>query len=151
MYKMTIYPGVLFCFFLQKGKVWFLGPLGVKRDKKCPKNATSHSLSQELYIIWSSFIAHMCKMIISAGVFLFFSKCSFSVLFRGRGGRINDKKMVQNDKNVCPSRSLSQEPYVWSSYDQEPIWSSFMVHIITLRMIFPISGTHMIFIYGAHV
>ena len=65
-------------------------------------------------------------MTISAGVFLFFSKCSFSVLFRRRGGRINDKKIVQNDKNVCLSRSLSQEPYV--------IWSSFMVHMCKMKI-----------------
>ena len=41
----------------------------VQNDKKlCPL----HSISQERYIIGLSFMAHMCKMIISAGFFSFF-------------------------------------------------------------------------------
>ena len=47
----------------------------VQNDKKlCPL----HSLSQEQYIIGLSFMAHMCKMIISAG---FFSSFFFFLFF----------------------------------------------------------------------
>ena len=46
-------------------------------------------------------MVHMCKMIISPGVFFIW-------------------KMVQNDKKFSLSSSISQEPYI--------IWYSFMVH-----------------------
>ena len=60
----------------------------VQNDKKlCPL----HSLSQEQYIIGLSFMAHMCKMIISAGFFssfffffFFFLKFSFFGLSVGK-------------------------------------------------------------------
>ena len=54
----------------------------VQNDKKlCPL----HSISQERYIIGLSFMAHMCKMIISAGFFsFFFLKFSFFGLSVGK-------------------------------------------------------------------
>ena len=124
-----------------------------------------HSISQESYIIWSSFVVHKSKMIIPPGVFflifqnfdflllggskgkkwpimiknsvrhalylrnhtsyecefcytcvkwwylqMFFSFCSeliFRVVWRVKG-----QKMMQKDKKLCLSQSISQYPYL---------------------------------------
>ena len=90
----------------------------VKGQKKVQNNikfCSSCSISQESYIIWLSFMLHMCKMI-SPVVFFNFKILIFQVI-RGLKGQ----KMVQNDKNLCLSHLIFQEPYI--------IWSSFMVHI----------------------
>ena len=81
--------------------------------KFCP----SHSVSQELYIIWLSFMVDICKMVISPGVFFYFFKILIFRLHRG----VKGQKMVQNDKKFCLLRSISQEPYI--------IWLSFMVQM----------------------
>ena len=86
----------------------------VQNDKKL---CLSCSISQESYIIWLLFMAHMCKMIISPGMVFIFSK----FWFFGLVGSKRTKKKVQNDKKFCPSHSISQEPYI--------IWLSFMVHM----------------------
>ena len=63
-------------------------------------------ISQEPYIIWSSFMIHMCKRIISPGVF-YISK--FWFLLAGKG-----QKFAKNGKKLCLSHSLSQESYlIW--------------------------------------
>ena len=86
----------------------------VQNDNKiCP----SRSISQEPYIIWLSFVVHMCKMIISLGVFFIFSKYLFFVLLGGLKG----KKWSKMTKKICLSGSISQEPYI--------IWLSFMVQM----------------------
>ena len=65
----------------------------VQIDKKfCP----SCSISPELYIIWLSFIVHLCKMVISPGVFFSFSKFWFFRLVKG----VKGQKTVQNDKKI---------------------------------------------------
>ena len=52
----------------------------VQNNKKfCP----SCSISQEPYIIWLSFMVHMCKIIIYPGVFSFFKKFWFFELLAG--------------------------------------------------------------------
>ena len=51
-------------------------------------------ISQDPYIIWLSFMVHLCKMIISSGAFFIFSK------------------MTQNDKKFCLSCLIYQEPYI---------------------------------------
>ena len=61
-------------------------------------------------------MVHICKMIISPGFFSFFQNFNFLVV-----SEVKVQKMVQNDKNVCQSRSISQEPYI--------IWLSFMLHM----------------------
>ena len=51
------------------------------KGKKCPKmtRKLSHSISQELYLIWLWFLVHVCKMMISPAIFfLFFQKSDFS-------------------------------------------------------------------------
>ena len=76
------------------------------------------SISQEPCIIWLSFVVHMCKMMISPGVFFFhFLKILIFLVVSG----VKGQKMALNDKNVCPSHSISHEPYL--------IWLWFLVHI----------------------
>ena len=48
---------------------------GKKRPKMTLKKL-SHSVSQELYLIWLWFLVHMCKMMISPAIFF----CSFKIL-----------------------------------------------------------------------
>ena len=54
----------------------FLSCYGRKRAKNSPKwqKILSHSISQQTYIIWLSFVVHKCKMIIFPGSFFIFSK-----------------------------------------------------------------------------
>ena len=56
-------------------------------------------------------------MIISSGVFFIFFKILIFWIHRG----VKGQKTVQNDKKLCLSRSISQEPYI--------IWLSFMVQM----------------------
>ena len=64
----------------------------VQNDKKlCP----SRSVSQEPYIIWLSFMLHLCKLIISPGNFFIFSKFWFFGLL----GRWKGKKWSKMTKN----------------------------------------------------
>ena len=170
---MIISPEVFFFF----SKFWFLGYRGVKGQKtvqNVKKFCLLHSISQEPYVIWLSYMVHIRKMIISSGVFIVFSKFWFSGSIRG----VKGQKMVQNDKKLCLLCSISLEPYI--------IWLSFMVQmckmIISPGVFFNvkilvfqvvkglkgqkmslndenfslapyISGTiyHIIFIYGTHV
>ena len=113
--KMITSPGIFFIF----SKFWFSGLLGGKRAKTVQngkKFCLSHSISQEWYIIWLSFMVHKCKMIMSPGIFFIFSKFWFSGLLGGKRA-----KMVQNGKKLSLWCSISQKPYI--------IWLSFMVHI----------------------
>ena len=69
-----ISPGI-FLFFL---KCLFLGQdMGVKGQKIVQNEKKqlhpSHAISQEQYSIWSLFLVHLCKMIVSPGVFYNFS------------------------------------------------------------------------------
>ena len=74
--KMIISPGVFFIF----SKFWFFVLLEGSKDKKWPKMTknfvlcTSYLRSQKPFIMWSWFIVHICKRIISLGVFYIFSK-----------------------------------------------------------------------------
>ena len=94
----------------------FLVVSGVKEQKVAwndKKLCLLCSISQELYIIWSSFVVDKCKMIICPGVFLIFSKFWFPGLLEGSRGK--------NGPKPCPLHFISQEPWI--------IWSWFMVHI----------------------
>ena len=99
--KTIISPGI-FHFF----KIFIFRVVSVEKmiqnDKKfCP----SRSISQEPYIIWFSCMVHVCKIVISPGVFFILPKFLF---FRW----VNRKNRDQNDKKFCPLRSISQEPYI---------------------------------------
>ena len=79
--KMIISPG----FFRFFKILIFCYVRGVKWQKMVQINikfCLSCSISQELYIIWLSFMVHICKMIISPGTFLIFSKFWFSGLLK---------------------------------------------------------------------
>ena len=108
------------CFFKNFLKIFIFwvhrqvkGQKMVQNDKKF---CSLHSISQEPYLIWFSFMVEMCKMIISPGVFFNFKILIFQVV-KGLKGH----KMAQSEKKFCLSHLVLQEPYV--------IWSSFMVHM----------------------
>ena len=61
-----------------------------QNDKKL---CLAHSISQEPYIIWFSFLIHLCKMMVRPGIFSFFK----IMIFRAVRG-VKEQKMVQNDK-----------------------------------------------------
>ena len=71
----------------------------------------SHSITQEIYIIWSWFLVQTFKMMASPDAFFIFSKV---------WGGLKGKKMAQKNKKFCLSHSVSQEPYL--------IWLWFLVH-----------------------
>ena len=73
------------------------------------------------------FLLHLCKMMISPGVFFIFVKFWFFRLL-GRGG-VKGQKMTQNEKWLHASRTISQ--------DQYSIWSWFLVHLCKV-MISPV-------------
>ena len=115
--KMILSPEVFFIFFnimifsvVRRVKVQ-------KMNQNDKKFYPSCSISQEPCIIWMSFMVHLCKMIISRGVFLIFFKIMICWVIRW----VKGQKMNQNDKKFYPSCSISQEPYI--------IWLSFMVHV----------------------
>ena len=67
-------------------KFEFPGCQGVKRQKLAKNDkqfCASCLLFQEPYIIWSLFMVHICKRIISPGIFFIFSKYRFSGSLRG--------------------------------------------------------------------
>ena len=61
-------------------------------------------------------MVHMCKMIISPGIFFQF----FKILIFWIGWGVKGQKAIQNDKKFCPLCSVSQESYI--------LCLSFMVH-----------------------
>ena len=70
----------------------------IKRAENGPKwqkICLLHSISQEPYIIWLSFVVDKCKMIISPGTFFIFSKFWFFVLLGGWKGK-KRPKMTRN-------------------------------------------------------
>ena len=76
----------------------FLGCWGSKRAKNGPKwqkFCPSYFISQEPYIIWLSFMLHLCKMAISPGFFLFFQNLDFLGCLEDKRAK-NDSKMTKN-------------------------------------------------------
>ena len=100
---------MLFSFFL---KFSFFGLLVGWKGKKTPKMTKKICLlqliSQESYIIWLSFMVHLCKTISLEFFFIFSKFWFFGLLRRVRGWR---GKRAKN--------SISQESYI--------IWFLFMV------------------------
>ena len=127
-----IFPDVFFIFFFSVFLVFLIFSFfellgGGKRAKNGPrwqKICLLQLISQETYdrhlwhtIIWSSFMGHLCKMMISPGVFFIFSKFWFFGLLKGGWGvgrGVKGQKMVQNDKKFCLMCSISQESYIIS-------------------------------------
>ena len=98
-------------FFFLFSKILIFLVIGEKGKKWPKKFCLSHSISQEPYIIWSSFMKNKCKMIISPCYFFhFFKILVFLVVLTAKG-----QKMAQNEKILCPSLVISQEPsIIWS-------------------------------------
>ena len=95
---------------------WVVGRVkGQKMVQNEKKLCLSRSISQESYIIWFSFMVHICKMVLSTGIFFHFSKILIFRVIRG----VKVQKIVRNDKKFSLSRSISQETYI--------IWSSFVL------------------------
>ena len=90
---------------------------GQKIVQNYKKFCRSCSISQEPHI-WLSFMVHICKMIISPGVFLVvFQNFDFLGCQEGWKG----KKMPKMTIFFCLSGLIFQELYI--------IWSSYMVHM----------------------
>ena len=87
------------CSFFIFSKLWFFGLLGDKRAKNSPKwqKILLCSISQETYIVWSSFVVCKFKIIISSGVFFHFFKILIFQVVR----RVEGQKMAQNEKKLC--------------------------------------------------
>ena len=100
-------------FFSVFSKFWFFGLLGGKSTKMVQKLCLPHFISQEPYIIWFSFMLHICKMIIPPGIFFYFH--FFKTLIFWVVSGVKGQKIVQNDKKFCPSHT----PYLGNhtSYD----------------------------------
>ena len=82
MCKMIMSPGVFSVF--QNFNFWVVS--GVKEQKMAKNNikfCLSCFISQELNIIWLSFMVLMCKIIISPGFIVIFSECWFFGLLGG--------------------------------------------------------------------
>ena len=111
------YLRVFFSFFLNfdfPGCKWVKGQTIAQNDKKF---CLSRSISQEPYIIWSSFVVHKCKVIISSGNFFsFFQNFGFLGCWEGQRAK-HGPKMTKN----CPLHFVSKEPYI--------LWSWFLVHM----------------------
>ena len=88
-----------------------------KKRSRMTKSCLLRSISQELYIIWLSFMVEMGKMIISPGV-----KILIFQVFQGLNGQI----IGQNDKYFCLLHLIFQEPYIiW--YDLH-VWYTCIIH-----------------------
>ena len=120
--KMIISLGVFFQFFKILIFQVVRGVKGQKMVQNDKKFCLSRFISQEPYIIWQSFMVHLCKMIIYPGVFFHF----FQILIFWAVSGVKGQNMVQNDKKFCPSHSISQEPYI--------IWLSFMLDMCKMMI-----------------
>ena len=92
-------------------------PLGVEGQKTVQndkKLCLLHSISQEPFIIWLSFMVQMCKMIISPGVFFSFKVLIFGVV-RGLKGHKKWPKMTKI--SVCCTlyfrNHISYDLHLW--------------------------------------
>ena len=80
-------------FFPFFSKLWFSGLLKEQKWPKMKKNCSSHSVSQEPYIIWLWFLAHICKMMISPTLFIVFSRFWFFGFLGGKRAK-NDPQLL---------------------------------------------------------
>ena len=76
-----------------------------------------HFISLKPYIIWLSFMVHLCKMMMSPGVVVIFKKIVIFWLVRG----VKGQNITRKDKKFCLLHFISQEPYI--------IWLSFMLRM----------------------
>ena len=79
--KMMISPGVFFIFY-ETLIFWVVKGQKIVQNEKWQLHL-SRAISQQQYSIWSWFLVHLCKMMISPGVFFIFLKFSFFGLLWG--------------------------------------------------------------------
>ena len=82
-FMVLMYKWYLLEFFSFFSKFWLSGLLGQKIAQNDKKLCLLCLISQEPYVMWSSFVVHKCKMIISPGVFFIFSKFWFFGFLEG--------------------------------------------------------------------
>ena len=92
--------------------------------------------------IWSWFLVHLCKMVISPSVFFNF----FKILFFGIVTGVKWQKIAQNHNKLCLSRFISQEHH--TSYDCH-LWYTcakwwylhvFFFHLFKILIFWVVSG-----------
>ena len=107
----------------------FLEIFMIQNDKKF---SPSHSISQEPYIMWLSFMVRMCKMTISLVIFFIFFKILIFWVHRG----MKRQTTVRNEKKFCSA------PYfrICASEDSH-----------FCRTLYFRNHDLMIYIYGKHV
>ena len=94
-YCKMISPGGFFIFFFFFILI-FQAVREVKKNSPKLQNILSVArTSQESYIIWLSFVVHLCEIMIFPGIFSFFKILIFCVV---RG--VKGEKMVQNEKKI---------------------------------------------------
>ena len=94
-FMVLMYKWYLLEFFSFFSKFWLSGLLGQKIAQNDKKLCLLCLISQEPYVMWSSFVVHKCKMIISPVVFFYFFKILiFWVLRRVKGQKW--RKMTKN-------------------------------------------------------
>ena len=81
--KVIIYPFLKNCFQILIFSI-NSGVKGQKMAQNDKKLCLSHSISQEAYIICSSFLVHICEMMTSPNAFFIFSKLEFSRLLEAK-------------------------------------------------------------------
>ena len=101
--KMIISLGVFL--FFQNFDFWVVRRVkGQKWPKMTKKLRPLHFISQEPYIIWSWFMAHIFKRLISPDVYTFF----FQMLIFGVNSGVKEQKVAWNDKRLCLPHSISE-------------------------------------------
>ena len=75
------------------------------------KKSVLQLISQEQYIIWLSIMVHLCKMMISLGVFFHFCKILIVWVVKG-GGRSKRAKNGTKWEKICQLHPISQESYI---------------------------------------
>ena len=116
MCKMIISPGVFFQFF----KIlifWVVS--GIKGQKAVPnhkKFCLSCFISQEPCIIWLSFMVHMCKMIISLGIYCIFSKFWFFRVLVGERAKHGPKWQVITSVALHISGTLHHMTVIYGTH-----------------------------------
>ena len=94
MFKVIISPCFFFFWVVRGGKGLVKGQKKLQNNKMfCLSHSVSQK-SQEPYIIWLSFMVHMCKMMISVDVFFSVFQNSDFLVARGEGKKWS--KMIKN-------------------------------------------------------
>ena len=123
------------CFF-QFFKISIFGVVSGIKGQKMAQNDKKFCLlcfiSQESYILWLSFMVHLCEIMISPGLFFV---CFFGFLIFWVVSGVKGQKMVQNKKRICLSPCISPESYI--------TWFSFMAHMCKM-----IISTDIFFIFS---